>query len=327
MEKVFITGSNGFLGSFVAETLSKKNYDVYCLVRKTSNLRWIKNLKVNLVYGDATDRESLFRNLVDMDYVIHTAGLKRALTPDKYYRVNQAGTLNLLEACVSKSHNLKRFVYISSLAVSGPSSSNKPLTEEDECNPITYYGKSKLAGETEAKKFMDKLPITILRPPAVYGPRDEDIFSIFKIVSYGIKPVLSGVRNLLNLIYVEDLVDAIKVSMSSSRAIGKTYFTTDEKPYSWDQMGNEISKALKIKPIRIVVPRSIFYVAGVLNDMLSKMLGKAAILNREKVKEMSARYWLCTSRKIEEELGWQSKVPLEEGIKKTVDWYKKERWL
>lgn len=327
MEKVFITGANGFLGSWVAEILSKKGFSVFCLIRKTSNLRWLKNLNVNLVYGDITDKESLFKECINMDYVIHTAALKRALLEEEYYKVNHIGTLNLLEACKVNSSNLKRFVYVSSLAVSGPSSINKPLTEEDNTQPITNYGKSKLKGEIEVKKYIDKLPIVILRPPVLYGPRDEDIFTFFKIVSKGIKPVLSGSRNLVNLLFIEDLVDAIIVSMLNDKATDKTYFITDEKPYSWNEIGNEIEKALGINAIRITIPRSILSIAGFLNDLFSKITGKPAALNSEKVKEMKASYWLCSSKKAKNELNWQSKFSLEQRIKETADWYKKESWL
>jgi nucleoside-diphosphate-sugar epimerase len=327
MEKVLITGSNGFLGSFLSENLLKKGYKVYCLIRRTSNLRWIKNLDVNFVYGDITDKESLLKNLNGIDYVIHTTGIKRALTAQEYFNVNQTGTLNLLDTIAVGSPNLKRFIYISSLAVCGPNPTNQQLNENCECNPLTYYGKSKLAGEIETKKFMGKLPITILRPPTLYGPRDEDVYLFFKTISTGINPVVYNGKNLVSLCYIDDLVEATYIAMLNEKAIGQTYFISEEKTYSWNEIGTIVSKELKTKTIKIPVPKLVIKTIGMLNENISKITKKPAVLNNDKVKEMLAPYWICSSKKAKVELGWESKFPFEIGAKKTIDWYKKEKWL
>ncbi|MCJ7578895.1 MAG: NAD(P)-dependent oxidoreductase, partial [candidate division Zixibacteria bacterium] len=215
--KALVTGANGFVGSHLVEKLLSIGYQVTCLVRKTSNLRWLSGLKVEYVYADISERESLSREagsfgknvLKDVDFIFHVAGLTKAKTEEEYSKANYEGTKNLLEACVKDNPQIKRFVYISSQAAVGPGKDDRPLDETAPCNPITDYGKSKLEGEKIVLEYSSKLPVTVIRPPAVYGPRDSDILSFFKVANKGFKTLFGKGESYLSLCYIEDLVDGI----------------------------------------------------------------------------------------------------------------------
>ncbi|HZV12723.1 MAG TPA: NAD-dependent epimerase/dehydratase family protein, partial [Candidatus Kapabacteria bacterium] len=168
--KALVTGTTGFIGSHLAEQLLSKGYDVRCLVRKTANLRWLENKPFELVYGGLSDMASLVAAVKDVDCIYHVAGLTAAKSREEFLRGNRDATRNLLEAAGENGNALKRFIYVSSQAAVGPSPTAKPIDETFPYHPITAYGESKKAAEEEVQKFSSVFPITIVRPPAVYGP-------------------------------------------------------------------------------------------------------------------------------------------------------------
>ena len=183
--KVLITGANGFIGSHLVEYLSRHDYEISCLIRKTSNLQWLEKSSVEFITGEITDKTSLVHAVTEKDYIFHLASLTKAISPVDYYRVNTEGAKNLLQACAMHNPALKRFVLVSSQAAAGPSPSEKAIDETFPPHPITDYGKSKWEAEKIAREYMEKIPITIIRPPAVYGPRDRDVYVQFKMVKGG----------------------------------------------------------------------------------------------------------------------------------------------
>ena len=228
--KALVTGSNGFVGSHLVEDLLSRGYEVSCLVRKTSNLRWIEGLKVSFVYGELKDKESLKKAVKSQDFVFHLGGLTKAQNSNDYYKANHLGTKNLVEATLESNPGIKRFVYVSSQAAVGPGKDITPLNEDSPCNPVTDYGKSKLLGEKAVLSYKDKLPITIIRPSGIYGPRDTEIFIFFKLIKNHIKPLFGFRENYLSLVYVKDLVFGICLTAESKKAIGQTYFIADKNP-------------------------------------------------------------------------------------------------
>jgi dihydroflavonol-4-reductase len=325
--KVFLTGSTGFIGSALAEMLVQKGYQVCCLVRKQSNLRWIADLDVECFYGSLTDKQSLVRGVQDCDYVYHSAGLTKAATEEDYFVGNHQGTKNLADACMENNGSIKRFVHISSQAAVGPSPTLIPIEETHPAHPLTYYGASKLAAEEAIMRYKDDLNVTIVRPPAVYGPRDTDVLEFFKAVSKGIIPQLGGKNKYLSLIHVRDLVRGIIAAGESEKAISEVYFITSPKPYSWEEVAQTTLKILNKRGIKISVPIGLMRTIAAVTEQFSKWTRKPTIVNKQKVIEMEQDFWTCSPEKAKKELGFEAEISLENGIRETIIWYKENKWM
>jgi nucleoside-diphosphate-sugar epimerase len=325
--KALVTGANGFVGSHLVERLLSKGYQVKCLVRKTSNLRWLSGLEVEYVYADISEKESLKNVLKGVDLVFHVAGLTKAKSREDYLKAKCQGTKNLIEACLEDNPQIKRFVYISSQAAVGPGKNEQPLDEMAPCNPITDYGKSKLEGEKIVLKYSSKLPVTIVRPPAVYGPRDSDILSFFKVVNKGFKAFLGKGERYLSLCYVEDLIEGIILAAESPKAIGQIYFIADDQIYSWGEAFQIIAKVLNKKTVTLRIPEVFLYIIAFVSENIAGLFRKSTSINMQKIKEITQKYWLCDVSKAKRELSFSPQYPLEEGAKKTVRWYREKGWL
>ena len=326
-KKILVTGASGFVGSFLAERLADEGALVYCLVRKTSSLSWLKDLPVKLVYGDLNSLENLAKTAPSLDYVFHTAALKSAYGMKDFYDVNYIGTRNLLDFFAKKS-KLKRFVYISSLAVMGPNPKTIPLKETDACSPLTKYGKSKLRGEDAVREYSNKIRCTIIRPPVVYGPRDKDLLALFKAVKMRIKPVLAGKKRFISVCFGDDLVSGALAAALSAKTINGTYFIGNEKGYSWEELGACIEKALGVRAFKVRVPESMLKTLSFLSEYSAKLVNiKCPALNTEKALEMLPYRWICDVSKIRKDAGFKPKYALQSGIDKTVAWYKTHGWL
>jgi dihydroflavonol-4-reductase len=325
---VLVTGGNGFIGSHLVEALVKKDYEVRCLVRKTSNLMWLKDVPVEYVYGDVTNPDSLASAVHGADYVYHLAGVVEAKRTETFYKVNVQGTEHLLQACVEHAPNLKRFVYASSQSAAGPCTKGTCVDESDHPNPITHYGRSNLQAEEVALSYKEKIPATIIRPPAVYGPRDTMILPYFQIVKKGIKPLLGlGRKKYISLSYVEDLVRGFILAAESDKAIGETYYIGDERAYSRAEVLDGIAEVLSIKAVTIHVPDFVAQVAAGISALLSLLAPKSASLSWGKAKELVQKYWTCDPSKAKRDFGFESHVGLREGLQITADWYKEQGWL
>lgn len=324
--RALVTGSNGFIGSHLVEKLLEKNYEVRCLVRKTSNLRWIKNLPVEFVYGDVTQKETLMPAVENVDIVFHLGGLVRALSWEGFYRVNAQGTKNLLDACAERAKNLRRFMYVSSQAVVGPSRSERKIRENDTPMPVSLYGKSKLEAEKIVWDFKKIFAVTILRPPSVFGPRDDDILEIFKYIKWHIKPQVGIKKRKLSIIYIEDLIRGIIMAAESAKGENQIFFLTAE-PCEWSEFEDSIAEVMGRKAIPIIVPEIAVDVAAFFGEIKAKVSRKPALLNKDKAHEMKEQFWLVDGSKAKEILGFEPSIALREGIFRTYRWYREQGWL
>ncbi len=319
-----VTGGNGFLGSHLVEALVQKGYRVRCLVRKTSDLRWIKGTKVDFFYGDLSNLKSLYEAVGGVDYVYHVAGVTKALKPQLYYKANRDGTKNMLEVCSKNRGRLKKFIYVSSLAAAGPTRDRVPLKETDPPRPITDYGRSKLEGEEEAWRHRDVFPMTIVRPPVIYGPRDRQLLSFFRIVKRGIVPVL---EMELSLAYVRDVVEGLILAGGREESEGRVYFLSSPGTPTWGEIGDVTSEILGVKGVRLLLPAIFPYPVAFFCQAISLISRKPATLSLQKAREMSQRYWLCDSAKARDELGFYPQYSLQRGLRETIEWYKQQGWL
>jgi nucleoside-diphosphate-sugar epimerase len=323
--KIFVTGGTGFIGSHLIEVLLAKGYAVRCLVRQTSNTRWLKTLDVEFVHGSLSDPDSFLPFLSDVEYIFHVAGITKAKRSQEYFRANAESTKNLLTAAVHSGAPLKRFVLVSSLAAVGPSLDGVPVDELTPYHPITAYGKSKMAAEQYCHAVLDQIPITIIRPPAVYGPRDRDIYALFKLISHSIRPIMGSRK--ASLIYVRDLVEGIVMAAEHAATTGKTYFLADDRVYDWNLLGVLIANALGKRTVAVRIPKSIALGVGCFVEATSIFSSKPPLLNLEKVRDLIQPNWTCSARRAHEDFGFSSQTPIERGVAETVAWYKTAGWL
>jgi dihydroflavonol-4-reductase len=325
--RVLITGATGFIGSHLTEELHKKGYEIRCIIRKSSNLQWIKHLPIEYIDVDYKDKKTLQKAIENVDVVYHAAGVTKSKTKLGYFEGNHIPTKNLLEAILETDINISRFVHISSQAAVGPSLDGKPIDENTPFHPITTYGISKMEAEKECLKLMNQLPITIVRPPAVYGPRDRDVFAFFDTMNKGIQPMIGFRDTYVSLVHVKDLVNGIILCGENKNAIGKTYFISSERYYNWKELGDLTSEVLNKKVIRVHVPNAVVYSIAALSEFFALFSSKPALLNIEKAKDITQRYWTCSIEKAKKELGYSETLTIREGIENTIEWYKSNGWL
>lgn len=325
--KVLLTGATGFIGSFLAEYFLEKGYEVRCLVRTSSNLQWIADLDIECHYGSLEDPESLRRGLMDVDYVFHLAGLTKAISQDAFNRANVIGTKNLLQVILEHNIKLKRFVYISSQAAAGPSPTIEPIDEQSTPAPITPYGRSKLDAENLVLSVWKRIPFTIVRPPAVYGPRDKDVLEFFKAANLGVIPKLGANEKYVSLIHVKDLVRGIFLAGVRKKAENKIYFIANAQPYSWETIARITLQVLQKKALRIPVPNLVLDGLSRISEGISKITATPSILNRQRVAELKQEYWVCSPKKAKSDFKFEAKINLEDGIRETIAWYKEKKWL
>lgn len=327
MRKVLLTGANGFVGSHICETLQSAGFDVRALVRQTSDLTNIKHLNLELVYGDLNDPDSLPAAIEGADVIINNAGVTKALHSDIFDRVNAVGTENILKATERSNGDIERFIQISSTAASGPAPSKVPINENHPPRPLTAYGKSKLAGEKAVLAFRDKFPVTVLRPSAIYGPRDKEMLSFFKAVSFRLKPTFGTGECYINFTYVKDLAQAVARALTVDSPSGGVYFVAEKRSYSYSEAGDIISEALGIKALDLHVPATVLRFAGKISEAAARWRNKASIFSADKALEISQKYWLVDTSRIEKELGFVSPTSFRDGVVETVDWYRRHGWL
>ncbi len=326
--KVLVTGGSGFLGSHVAEQLSAAGHEVVALVRKSSNRKFLSTLKnVELAEGTVEDRASIDRAMKGVDAVVHSAGLVKARTEAAFFECNTQGTVNLLDAAIAHAPNLKRFVHVSSLEACGPSLDGRPVPFDQE-HPVTAYGRSKLAAEKEVLARKEKLPVVVLRPAAIYGPRDVEILEAFRAASKRQYPVIGDGQMLGCYTYGPDCARACVQAIDADIPSGGIYFVDDGEPLPMARaMGEMLHEALGTAPlVRFGVPFPLLRLASFGVEAYGKVRGKAVMLTREKVKMLS-HHWVCESTKTREDLKWTPEVTFPEGLRLTARWYQDNGWL
>ncbi len=327
LTRVLVTGGTGLVGSHLVELLLEKGYDVTCLVRDPRRLQWLSGLDVRLVQGDCLLPESLVSVIEGCSTVFHVAGLTKARRARDYYAVNHAGTRNLLEACARHRDGIKKFVLVSSLAAAGPSPDGRPVMAGDAPRPVSDYGRSKLLAEEETLRYKGVFPVVILRPSAVYGPRDRDMFELFRWASRGLAIEIGGGERYINPCYVEDLAAALFLAGKTETASGSIYFVAENRPYSWAEFRAALLEAGGVKARTVTMPYAAAYLIGLASELGSLFTARPALTNRQKIREAAQRYWVCDIRKTEQELGYKHAYPLKRGLEITWQWYRDNHWL
>ncbi len=326
-EQVLVTGANGFVGSHLVEALLAAGYRVRCLVRRTSDLTFIRDLPVEWAYGDVARGEGLEAACDGVDAVCHFAGATKARDRETYFRVNAEGTRHLLAACERAAPQMRRFIYASSIAAAGPSPDNHPIDESFPPQPLTHYGRSKLQGEQFCHEYANRLPVVILRPSAVYGPRERDIYFYFQMVNRGVKLLPGSGGPRLSFIFVHDLVSLVLRVLEDDRAVGQTYFVAGGQDCDLQEVSDFVAAALSKRTVRIVLPGWLLPLFAALAGLPARLTGQPALLNDQKLIELRQRYWTCSAEKARRELGFEAQYSLETGVRLTAQWYRENGWL
>lgn len=335
--RVLVTGATGFLGSHVAERLHRggpgpdgegaNRHEVRCLVRTTSDVGFLRELGVELVEGAIDDPSSLGAAVRGVDAIVHCAGAIKAKGLEGFLRVNHEGTEHLARAALEHAPDLKRFVHVSTAGVMGPGRPGMAHRVEDDPAPATHYAHSKLAGERALLAHKDRLPIVILRPPAIYGPRDREILAFFKMVKMGLALRMGQSLQTVSMIYGPDCAEACVRALDADVPSGATFFVADGQTYSYEEMARAIADAYGVK-IRAMasVPAPVLRVAAAFSEAFGKVADRAVIFNRDKLNELLMTDFVIDARPAEEALGWRPAVTFAEGARRTAAWYREHGW-
>ena len=324
---VLVTGASGFVGGHLVSALVEQGYCVTCLVRSTSDTTALSKTGIRLISGDIADRVAVGEAVRSVNTIYHVAGAIKAAHREDYFKINQEGTRLILESIAENNPGLGRFVQISSLAAAGPSFHGRALTEGEKPNPISWYGESKLKSEEEALGFKDRFPVTIIRPSAVYGPRDKETLIIFKMIQRGCLFTPGRLDRRFSLVHVSDLVAAVIRAGEQEAGSGEVFYVSAFEIFSWDDVGRAIARALGRKYRRISFPQWLAIAAGLAGDTWSNATGRAATINSQKVRELLAPFWICDSSKAKTVLGFNPETNLEKGVIQTANWYRQNGWL
>lgn len=337
--KLLITGASGFIGSHIAEEALRQGHEVWCAIRKTTSRKYLQDSRLNFIELNLSSTEQLKDALAPhaFDVVIHAAGATKCLTKQDFYRTNTYGTKNLIEAIQSgnSDENSKgkapRFVFVSSLSVVNS-------IPEEKLGEPTAYGESKLKAEEEVRKC--SLPWVILRPTGVYGPRERDYFVMVKSIKQHSDFAVAGMEQILTFVYVDDVVQAVMKAATEpeEQVCGGTYALSDGREYSSvtfsDLIIENITELEGKRPwvLRIKAPlwlmRIVCWGGELYNHIFArKNPSRLITLNNDKYNILTQRDWRCDITPARTRLGYEPKVQLEEGVRRTVRWYKENKWI
>lgn len=334
MKKLLITGASGFIGGFIVEKALEKGFEVFAVIRKTSSKKYLSDSRINFVELSLNDVESMTRELSllktehgQFDFVIHNAGITKANHNSEYFVVNTEITKKFIESLKKVDFINNKFIFISSLAAAGPGTTdpNDTIKIDQTPNPVTSYGKSKL----EAEKFLQQtseFPYLILRPTAVFGPRDSELFTLFSLVSKGFEFYIGTDKQRLSFIYVKDLVNLL-FGVLESEVTNKIYYLSDGKNYLIKDFVHTIKTSMTRKTLKVVVPVPIVSAVAFILEKVLGVFGKVPALNSEKMAELTSANWTCDMIPYFNDVSTRPKYDLQSAVDETVTWYKQENWI
>jgi nucleoside-diphosphate-sugar epimerase len=256
--------------------------------------------------------------------VFHLAGVTQRRTLAQFRSGNVVPTANVLAGAAARGRATPpRVVVVSSQAAAGPaSSSDRPVREDDPPQPIEAYGRSKLEAEEATRLYEGSLPVTIVRPAAVYGPRDRDFLRVFRLATHAVALHVVPRDHAFSIVHAADVVSALLLAAEHPGAVGRTYFVANEGSISWGELYEEIARAAEFTPKReLQVPLPVIALAGVVGDAVSALTGWHSLANRQKTRLARPRWWVCDASRAKAELGWRPTLTLQQGIRDTYLWY------
>ncbi len=327
MKNILITGGTGFIGShLIKELVRRKRYKIRAFVRSESNLSRINDIKgIEFFKGDFYNPYDIERSLDGIDTVFHLASILGRGNPGDYERFNIDVSKKLLNFSLKKK--IKKFVYVSSLEVYGGSSKPHIYVESDRPNPLSLYGKSKYEVEQYIHYLIDTfgLPATIIRAPAVYGPEDNFDRGFIKVIDLMAKNkfiAIGKLENMMSLIYIDNLIDVLITVAETKKTDGRLYLAADKEIYKTGEIYDIICKFLNIKRTRVHFPVWLISLISHSIELAGKLFNFLPWFPENYVHNFTSHY-SCSINKIEREIGWKPKISTYEGLRRTIEWYKK----
>ena len=295
--------------------------------RAGASKRWLEGLEVAHCDAGLEDERGLARACDGADVVFHLAGLTEARTPADYYAVNTEGTARVLRAAAAHNGSAPRVIVMSSIAALGPCRNGEPLSPMTVPFPISHYGRSKLLAEAVVHTYADRVPTVIIRPPTVYGPRERAVLKFFRLVRHGVALTIGPWDREVSLIYVRDLVQGLLAAGTQGRAVGRTYCLAHPEPVSWGRIADVVGGILARAPLRLSVPVAVGSLIALAAEGCAALRRTAAILNRERVRDLTQQRWVCDPSRAVAEIGFRPAYAVERGMAETAAWYREARWL
>jgi nucleoside-diphosphate-sugar epimerase len=323
-----VTGATGFIGGALVRRLAGQGWTVRCLVRPARDVAERTACGVSVARGDILNTDSLRGAVAGVDVVFHLAGATRAARRAHFFRINADGTRNLVQAMRLAGTAEQVLVHVSSLAAGGPCGQEPGLTEDLAGAPVSDYGRSKLAGEQAALAARAQRPVSVIRPPIVYGPADRAMLPLFRCVARGVIPLPGSVDRRFSLIFIEDLVEGLALAADRARSGGGVFYLTGTPAHSWREIGEAIAAAMGKRATAVRIPDAAMATAAWVASAWCALTGrKPGLLNADKWREARQAGWLCSGARAERELGFRPRVRLDEGVKLSAEWYKRQGWL
>ncbi len=320
--RALVTGASGFVGSHLVDCLLRRGYEVTCLLRSTSNRQWLAGKPVRLVDCELLGNHSELRRVVSRQGVVfHVAGAVRALGYAGFLRVNADATEELLRACTEAEESPQRFVLVSSVAACGPGSGGEPISERSAAAPVSEYGRSKLEAERRAARFANAVKLVIVRPTAIYGPRDRETLPLFRLARRGILPAFAGKEQVHNLCYVEDIAEGIALAGEAPVDSGDVFLLGAAEEHTMEQLAQILCRQFGRGATLLPMPHAVLYSVAGVSEAVARLIRRPAMLNRQKVQELVASWRLDISA-ARKRLGYEPHWSLEQGVTDTVSWYR-----
>jgi nucleoside-diphosphate-sugar epimerase len=326
-----VTGSSGFIGSHLVRGLLEQGATVRALVRPQSATK-ARDSRVEYHEVDLLNERAVAESNVwdGATHVFHLAGLTVANSAEQFRLGNVQPIAHIVAALRSRA-NPPHLILVSSQAAAGPARDrDAPVSEGDLPAPFEPYGRSKREAELVVEAASDSMPVTIVRPPAVYGPGDRDFLEAFKQALGAVALHASPPDSWFDLLHVADVVNALLLAAQSKASHGRTYFLSHDTPIRWRDLYDHVATSASVSATsvrHVQVPTVLMQGAAIVGDTIGLVTGRTPLLNSQKLLMSKPSFWLCSSQRIREELHWKPVVTPHNGVRETYLWYVDAGWL